>query len=478
MSVWADQSFTRTSVPTELIGSAAGRYQSECYWGRDCFVWYVHNWFSFAYSGCPRCCKPDGSTKYENVDVWPADFCTADPWRFIEVGRNFSTDERWLHTTWGREIYLITAATSDVNDGEGFDWLGALGTIFMIDVSPDGYASSYLLHAEALGYGLSRKVDLSSTSLYPFDTNTALNCALWADEGSSTAMMHDQQIFAFWQRGVAYFASYVKFPSNTVEPRIRLCHFGGVVEISFDAHLSSITPVDHSNEGSAMYKSEWWQRNAEAIPPGAVAHAMAADGRVEADGPLIYHAIIRHPFFPTGACPESFQRDLSCAAFNVSHVVARWSFAVTPSTGEATLLRPPSVILARSVSWYGKWVEGRRHSFYVLGDEVVRFSRPGAFESGIGGVESGRIRLQPDGWSPTLQGWYSVPAAVYKSGSLFIVRELHTASNTKSYPWGLSDFDAGPIWMLPSSRLRKLVWRSRSTHLIKVHCLQAVSLGC
>eukprot|EP00741_Cyanophora_paradoxa_P023784 tig00021621_g22973.t1 len=123
-AVWADQSFTRTSVSSDLIGSAGGRYSRSCS-GRDCLVWFNHNWFSFAYSGCHRCCMPDGTTYYGSGDVWPADFCTASPWRFIEVGRNFSTDERWLHSMWGRDTYLVAAATADVLY-EGFDWLGAL----------------------------------------------------------------------------------------------------------------------------------------------------------------------------------------------------------------------------------------------------------------------------------------------------------------------------------------------------------------
>eukprot|EP00741_Cyanophora_paradoxa_P016137 tig00000042_g15578.t1 len=223
------------------------------------------------------------------------------------------------------------------------------------------------------------------------------------------------------ERGVAYFASYVRYPDNAVVPRIRLCHFGGSVELPIEANLASLAPFGYSNVGSAMYKSTSWPTNAEAIPPGAVAHAMAADGRVEAGGPLIYHAILRTPFFPTSACPTDLNRGLSCPT-DVKHVIARWKFAVDTASRTAQLLGAPAVIATRTVHWRdtwvlqnevpgsagpgfgaleGKWVEGRRYSFYVLGDEVVRFARPGAFESGIGGVESGRIRLEPEGWSPS-----------------------------------------------------------------------------
>eukprot|EP00741_Cyanophora_paradoxa_P023783 tig00021621_g22972.t1 len=363
------------------------------------------------------------------------------------------------------------------------------GTMFMIEVAPSS-SNAYMLHAEALGYGLGRGKDLSAKSLYTFDTASALGCSIWTDEGTSTAMRHDVQLFSFWQRGVAYFASYVRYPSNAVVPRIRLCHFGGTVELPIEENLSSLAPAGYSYEGSAMYKATSWPANAEAVPPGAVAHAMAADGRVEEGGPLVYHAVLRTPFFPTSACPTALSRGLSCPV-DVVHVIARWTFGVTFASGAASaqLLRPPSVIHTRAVNWRdtwilqnerpgvagpgigaleGKWVEGRRHSFYVLGDEVVRFTRPGAFESGIGGVESGRIRLQPEGWSPSVDGgWYSVPAAAYKSGSLFVVREFHTTGNTLAFPFGRTDGQGGQVWML-STRLRKVVCRSKSTHLIKI----------
>eukprot|EP00741_Cyanophora_paradoxa_P018135 tig00021038_g17509.t1 len=81
----------------------------------------------------------------------------------------------------------------------------------------------------------------------------------------------------------------------------------------------------------------------------------------------------------------------------------------------------------------GVYADGPRFGFYVIGDTLIRFSRPPEASSredmtALGGPLAGTLQLtEEEGWAPSRRRWYSVGAVAYQDGSLFIAREAMSA---------------------------------------------------
>eukprot|EP00741_Cyanophora_paradoxa_P016927 tig00020944_g16348.t1 len=504
---------------------------------RGCGHWRALNLLSFAFSGCSLCCNATGDPYTENVDwpeqptaTWPG--CASDPYNFVSLGRSFSLDERWYRAYAEASLYLsIGAYKLDGKTEEllgGINGIAAFGNLILStpNAAQAGYDArantGYLYHTDVNGYATLRRRQ-SAWGLFKFDT-APLFCRpffgpAWPDFLSHTA------IFSFWQRGIAYFAASYRVhleldgiplsnatvvPANAivvsvnVEPRILLCRFSGAVPLPMRDSLAALAPAGYTADATGVYPGgdpvafidrpefSGYVVLPERIPVGPAVHAMTADGRVEPSGPLAYHAISRTPFFQQecsaarvrGVCPST-----------VKHVIALWSWSLAGSV--AAPRRAPVPIAERSVplaescivqnghaseagygigALEGKFVEGhgRPFSYYVLGDEIIRLRRPGTFESGIGGEVSGRLRLQPEGWAPSLSEWYSVRAAVYSRGSLFVVRQRHTAEDTDCQQY-LSDQE---VFTFPENRLRNIVVSSTGpAELLKIENVEGDAMG-
>eukprot|EP00741_Cyanophora_paradoxa_P016931 tig00020944_g16352.t1 len=554
MATWAGQNSDVRFLPAGIAGFAGGnnvnsaKYTAACAvrgesWRRnpDCQSWHPLNFVSYAFSGCETCCDAKGQNYTESSD-WPAEAtatwpgCSASPYRFVELGRNFSMDERWYNAYFEASHYSAVSQYQLGSTGERYEWLGTLGTLLMLRWDPviniAGFIGvrfnrTYIYQSDLSTYSGLRRVNLARNMAHRLDlAGSRLRCFPAVDEVSFdcpgcgwlgsfkksgiVSYVQISQIFSFWQRGVAYFSS-VAVGNVNVQLRIILCRVGGTVALPIMEHVASLAPAGevqlvgtttgqtrtyyHTTNANGILlenreptygkssRDTEWLINTESLPVAGTAHAMVADGRLEPGGPLVYHAILRIPFFPPTCKFESCRRqlcqpfcvvtkqpdlDYPCAKVSVygsfddtvrgvcpdavvKHVIALWSWNVVGTS--ASLRRAPVRIAERSVphkdscivqnghvgeagagigALEGKFVEGhgRPFSYYVLGDEIVRLRRPGTFESGIGGEVSGRLRLQPEGWAPSLGEWYSVRAAVYSRGSLFVVRQRHTAEDT------------------------------------------------
>eukprot|EP00741_Cyanophora_paradoxa_P011459 tig00020560_g11070.t1 len=224
---------------------------------------------------------------------------------------------------------------------------------------------------------------------------------------------------------------------------------------------------------------------ADLYPPPASVQAMHTDGRVEPDGPLLYHAIVRLPFFPSSpssaACAASLVGGVVCRGLNVTYVTAMLSWSVNASSFETQPVEarafkssvpvietyrtgvvvhgPPRILRSDSIplsdSWIvmnerplnggpgngyleGRWIDppGGQFAFYITGDQIVQIRKRNSYQSGMAGDVSGTITYGARG---TLSSWPSVAAAVYKDGTLFIVREVHEPSTTRAFSFASAE---------------------------------------
>eukprot|EP00741_Cyanophora_paradoxa_P014544 tig00020805_g14024.t1 len=297
------------------------------------------------------------------------------------------------------------------------------------------------------------------------------------------------QFFAFAGRGVAFFASFARTPPVSVLPIIKTCSLSdGVGLLAFN--LTALAPANQTNVADSIYTKLLWPTDktaghADLYPPAASIVAMAADGRVERNGPLLYHALVRLPFFPSGpsstACAGGLVTGVVCRGLNVSYVTAMLSWAVNASAFETraaparafksgtpvvgtyrtgvVLHGPPRVLRTDSVPLSDSWIvmnerplnggpgngylEGRfvdppggRFAFYVTGDKIFRIRKRNSYQSGMAGDVDATLSYGARG---TLASWTSVAAAVYKDGSLFVVREAHEPSTTRAFAFASAD---------------------------------------
>eukprot|EP00741_Cyanophora_paradoxa_P003907 tig00000737_g3801.t1 len=337
-------------------------------------------------------------------------------------------------------------------------------------------------------------------------------------------LLQELRYASFWSRGVAFFGSFAALggdggPSSSVLPLIKACSLPtGVALLAFD--LASIAPAGYGAAAGGVYKSVPWPQEggaffADAFPPGASLQAIAADGRVEAGGPLLYHALVRIPFFPNAslaACPAPLVSGI-CGARSVAHVVALFTWRVdaaafseaptgirlhnaslpAPATYRTAVFThtPPRVLRTEVVALADHWIiqnerplhagpgygylEGRwvdppdgRYAFYVTGDRVVRVRKANAYQSGLAGtVIDGEVRIYGEGaWKGTRAAWTSVATAVYKDGTLFVAQELHTQTNTRVFTFA-SDRETRPRYV-HSRRMKRAAERAPGSRLLRL----------
>eukprot|EP00741_Cyanophora_paradoxa_P025484 tig00000369_g24601.t1 len=498
----------------------------------DCREWRPCAWANAAYPACPAAgCGPPGEAPFA---AW---------------ARDFGHDLRWFRSGWERSLFAATvgvnAYDAGFQDEFSVHWVAALTNVF-VAVRPIPHASAqshaslshFSVPVEAMTYadavigtpfpGPARLPDNSSCrgcpptnealkSAYPLDSASALSCPPFADDALSSddsgERVMSAQIFAFWNRGVAHFASMYAYDVaqrlQRVVPRARLCTLNVSADLPVDAAL--LEPPDGSYtsaSGGVLYtvdSYDAWPTSltlrgggfsgvlprmnyASHLPPHASALAAAADPRAAAGAPVAYHLLLRVPLFPTQGDPNCYLqiRDpksniSACEGLLIEHVFAIYSFHVrfgldpsvfretecqdallangttvtncTVVEESARLARAPLVLRRSRLRWQDnwivqnerpsvagpgvgalecKWAEGAgAFSFFVCPDEVVRLRRPSGFQSGLAGEIVDRLPLEPAAAAPSRDLWYSVPAAVYKAGRLYVVLERHTRNNTE-----------------------------------------------
>eukprot|EP00741_Cyanophora_paradoxa_P025278 tig00000361_g24397.t1 len=318
-------------------------------------------------------------------------------------------------------------------------------------------------------------------------------------------VLQDSRHFAAWGRGIAHFASWASLESPAA---CSLPH--GVALLALD--FSALAPAGFSADAGGAYVrfpflTEPAAAFADLYPPSASVQHFAADGRVAAGGRLLYRALVRVPFFPVGStasCKVRLVGDIVCPQAAIAHVTAVLTWEVDPAsfadvtasaplpayrTG-ATLHGPPLVIrtdlLPLSEHWIvqnerplvagpgfgfleGRWVDptNSRFAFYVMGDMLYRFAKADAYQSGLAGALNGSARIYGGGnWNASRAEWTSVAAAVYKDGSLFVVREVHTPANTRAFGFAT---DSGPRPRLEKAhRLKRRNERAHASQLLRL----------
>eukprot|EP00741_Cyanophora_paradoxa_P002898 tig00000654_g2812.t1 len=338
-------------------------------------------------------------------------------------------------------------------------------------------------------------------------------------------LLQELRLFQFWQRGVAFFASFAALSENSgpsVVPVLKICSLPlGVALLKFD--LASIAPQGYTASARTVFTSVPWPHKdgaffADAFPPGASVQAMHVDGRVAEGGPLLHHAVVRVPFFPNstaaGPCSVPLLSGI-CGVRKVAHVIAMFTWEVDPARfadspvgvrsfdvsfpAPATyrtavfshtaprILR--SELLDLSDHWivqnerplhagYGHgYLEGRwidppncKYSFWVTGDRVTRVRKMTAYQSGMASVASaidGTVQIyKTAAWRGTRREWTSVAAAVYKDGTLYVVQEVHTQANTRAFTFA-SARETRPGYV-PSRRMKRDKERARSARLLRL----------
>eukprot|EP00741_Cyanophora_paradoxa_P020425 tig00021254_g19716.t1 len=248
-------------------------------------------------------------------------------------------------------------------------------------------------------------------------------------------------------------------------------------------------PDGYSTNPFPMYAPALQKAWAVAYPPAPVVQAMVADPREDPLDPSSFarlHAIVRFPLFPAAAAlglsadevallsNASLRGDIPIAGA-VRHLTLRLTWLVHPPVadgaaaagdggrGRADLsaadllhnvsIRSDDAFIAQNAApryassghgaLEGRFVEGARFGFYVVGDTVLRFRRPSAADrSAMGGAFAGEFRLtEAAGWAPSRDLWYSVGAATVQDGALFVAREVMSAPDGPGLPSDRLDAD-------------------------------------
>eukprot|EP00741_Cyanophora_paradoxa_P025651 tig00000385_g24755.t1 len=554
---WSEAAFGEAGSMLGAAAASALRPPADCL-GSSCLSFAPQRWSAYAFSAC-------SAAQFGPVRAWPASagLCTgAAPYDFAAKAASFEYDFRHFHAAYERLFYDTTSGLLSGGARESYEAGGMLGSLFLSRPNPVGSNLNedehrkrhFRVQAELVRYedlaaagGSSGAGGLAAGSTY-FLSGT--NCLDFHDadpepssatfEGNETLadvrraygslgpfaglLVQDARFVPFWARGVAFFGSFVGFNSTpggapAVFPLLKACSLSaGVALLKFD--LDALAPAGHSASAGSVYPSVPWPRTdgvffADAFPPGASLQAVRADGRVAEGGPLLYHALVRVPFFPTGPCPDALVWGM-CPGLPIVHVTAALTWEVDPSsftdepvgarafrasfaapasyrTGVAVhsaprILRTDAIPLAdhwivqnerhlHSGPGYG-YLEGRlvdppngRYAFYVTGDRVVRLAKPDSYRSGIAGAVDGEVRIYgSDGWTGSRSEWTSVAAAVYKDGALFVV---HTASNTRVFTFASRTLPR-PRYS-PSKRMGRQSERAPGSRLLRLQSVNGAS---
>eukprot|EP00741_Cyanophora_paradoxa_P021795 tig00000241_g21038.t1 len=320
-------------------------------------------------------------------------------------------------------------------------------------------------------------------------------------------LLQELRFFQFWQRGVAFFSSFAVLRSSgepTVVPLLKICSLPvGVALLRFD--LSSIAPEGFTASAESVYKSVPWPYEngaffADSFPVGASVQAMHTDGRVADGGPILYHAIVRIPFFPNatvaGACPAPLVSGI-CGARAVTHVIAMFTWEVDPSrfvdapvgvrsfdplfpapptyrtaifTHTAPRVQNERPLHAGFGHGYleGRWVDppNSKYSFWVTGDRVIRVLKANAFQSGMASPAAsieGSVQIYKTAdWRGTRQEWTSQRETFRRS----VVQEVHTQANTRVFTFA-SDRETRPRYV-HSRRMKRAAERAPGSRLIRL----------
>eukprot|EP00741_Cyanophora_paradoxa_P019957 tig00021179_g19262.t1 len=269
---------------------------------------------------------------------------------------------------------------------------------------------------------------------------------------------------------------------------LRYCPGSGSLPLPLDAFSDSLAffgnvlvkfghlvPPGYSTNPFPMYPSGLFKYWAVSYPPVPTVQTLVAGPRVnvsDPSSPLRVAGIVRFPLFPgaaaLGVAPAELpllsdparRSDIPLAGA-VHHLTLRLAWLVHPPATldvkdrgrpvldaadvvhSAALHLDDQFVAVNAVPRYGsagygalegRFVDGARFGFYVVGDVVVRFRRPadpGGGEgerSAIGGEIVDRLNMtEAAGWSPSRRRWYSVGAAALQGGALFIAREIMEA---------------------------------------------------
>eukprot|EP00741_Cyanophora_paradoxa_P001278 tig00000475_g1235.t1 len=554
---WTSQAYLNAS---DLVGSTVAavlRPPSDCA-GFGCYSYAAQRWASYAFGGC-------APAPYGFIRSWPAGLCTgAGPYDFMRAAAAWTHDFRHFYAAYERTFYEAVSGLSSASPTEEYNWAGMLGNLDLFSISPTGSNANitehrsrhFRLQPELFGFAWATPGAETSTNV-AFGSHFfygATNCLDFYDaepssrtfEGNETAsdvrraypdlasfdalLLQELRYFQFWQRGVAFFSSFAVLRNSggpSVVPLLKVCSLPlGVALLKFE--LASIAPAGFTASAEVVYKSvPWPQENgaffADSFPVGASVQAMHTDGRVADGGPILYHAIVRIPFFPNasvaGACPVPLVSSI-CGTRTVAHVIAMFTWQVDPSrfvnspvgvrsfdpyfpapstyrTAVFTHTAPRvlrSEQLALADHWIvqnerplhagyghgyleGRWVDppNSKYSFWVTGDRVTRVRKANAFQSGMAGSAAdidGSVQIyKTTDWRGTRREWTSVAAAVYKDGNLYVVQEVHTQANTRVFTLA-SDGETRPRYV-HSRRMKRAAERAPGSRLIRLENVDA-----
>eukprot|EP00741_Cyanophora_paradoxa_P001249 tig00000473_g1206.t1 len=529
--------YTRLGL-ADLLGPASAvlRPPQNCTGGGcSAHVYGAQRLVNYVYSGCDA--GPLGALR-----AWQADTCPAAyPFAFMAVASNFSHDFRHQRALYERYFYESASGALLSRASEDYRWAAMMGSLQLFRLSPkgsnldiDAYKERfYRVHTDLLNFAATSEeaAAVAADAVGRQNLFSMTNCLDFYDaepasagrsfEGQQAAadvlraygaapaslLLQDQRFFAFPGRGVAFFASFASDAPVAVFPLLKACRdadanrsalgspprqtcslSAGVGLLAFD--LAALAPPDHTHVADSVYRKLVWPTKdtaayADLYPPPASVLAAHADGRVERDGPLLYHAVVRLPFFPaspsSAACASPLVGGVVCRGLNVAYVTAILSWSVNASSFETrpvasrtfkpsvpapesyrtgvVLHGPPRVLRTDSIpladSWIaanerpltggpgngyleGKWVDppGGRFAFYVTGDKIVRIRKRNSHQSGMAGDVDGTFVYGAPG---NLSSWTSVAAAAYKDGTLFVVRERHAPGSTRAFAFASSE---------------------------------------
>eukprot|EP00741_Cyanophora_paradoxa_P013017 tig00020660_g12572.t1 len=451
----------------------------------------------------------------------------ASPYDFMTKAASFGHDFRHFHSSYERLFYDTASGVLGGSPQESYEWGGMLSNFFLSRINPE-----LAIYADGSGFGgpvdLFKGTDcldfydaeLSSPTLEGNETLADVSHA-YSDLGPFQGLLlQDSRLVPFWARGAAFFGSFVGFRGSggpAVVPLLKACSLAfGVALLKLNFTALAPDPAEYSPTARSVYPSVPWPEAggaffADSFPPGASLQAVRADGRVEEGGPLLYHAIVRLPLFPTAACPGALLGGV-CTSLPIVHVTAALTWAVDPSsftekparapgnkyrTGVVVhsaprILRTDTLPLAdhwivqnerplHAGSGYG-YLEGRlvdppngRYAFYVTGDRVVRLAKPDSYRSGMAGAVDGEVRIYGStGWTGSRSDWTSVAAAVYKDGVLFIVQEVHTSTNTRVFAFAA---DSRRPRFIHSKRMGRQSERAPASRLLRLAGVDGASFN-
>eukprot|EP00741_Cyanophora_paradoxa_P018925 tig00021105_g18270.t1 len=250
-----------------------------------------------------------------------------------------------------------------------------------------------------------------------------------------------------------------RLPLDAFEPRVP----GGELEGPVTPAVASLLPAGYTTNPFPMFPHTLFKSYTVAYPPVPTVHHLVADPSADpadATAPQRLHGILRFPLFPTfatlGITDPAEVAELSDPAKRsdlplpaaVFHLVVRMTWSVGHDGAAALESAQPlynasvhaddAFVAQNAMPRYasagygaleGKYCEGPAFGFYVVGDTLARFQRPGGASALAGGLRGIVGLTQPRDWSPSRKAWFSVGAVAYQDGALYIAREVMSAPN-------------------------------------------------